>query len=117
MTADAREIRKFGGDLTQLGLRAHDMAVKAVQKTAADITATAKSKAPVDTGNLKNSIGYNFGMSGGEIYAEIGPTAEYGIYQEFGTSKMAPQPFLTPAFDKHVPAFEKAMNQIIDKGL
>lgn len=27
----------------------------------------------------------------------VGPTVEYGIYQELGTSNMPPQPFLFPA--------------------
>lgn len=27
----------------------------------------------------------------------VGPTAKYGVYQELGTSKMKPQPYLFPA--------------------
>jgi HK97 gp10 family phage protein len=57
----------------------------------------AKDKAPVDTGALKNSI---------EAEERSGPLAwwvhdgvEYGIYQELGTSRMAAQPFLTPAVE------------------
>jgi HK97 gp10 family phage protein len=57
----------------------------------------AQDKAPVDTGALKNSL---------EAEERSGPLAwwvhdgvEYGIYQELGTSKMAAQPFLTPAVE------------------
>lgn len=111
---DARELRSLGHDLTKAGLAASTKAVQAINKTAADITADAKSGAPVDTGNLKNSIGYDVSSSAGEVTAEIGPTAEYGHYVEFGTSRMAPQPYLTPAFDRRLPGFEKAMGQLVE---
>lgn len=112
MSADANELRKFGAGLAESGLKAHNRAVQVVQKTAADITADAKSFAPVDTGNLKNSIGYDLFNKGGEVGAEIGPTASYAIHQEFGTSRMAPQPFLNPAFDRHIGNFERAMGKL-----
>ena len=44
--------------------------------------------------------------------AEIGPTAEYGLYQEFGTSVMAAQPFMGPAFDRRVAGYAAALAQI-----
>ena len=118
MSADANEIRKFGADLAESGLKAHNRAVQVVQKVAADVTADAKSFAPVDTGNLKNSIGYDLFNKGGEVGAEIGPTASYAIHQEFGTSRMvAPQPFLNPAFDRHIGNFERAMGKLAGEGL
>jgi HK97 gp10 family phage protein len=33
---------------------------------------------------------------------------EYGVYQEFGTSKMAAQPFLVPAIEAWAEKFYKA---------
>ena len=117
MSADANEIRKFGADLAESGLKAHNRAVQVVQKVAADVTADAKSFAPVDTGNLKNSIGYDLFNKGGEVGAEIGPAASYAIHQEFGTSRMAPQPFLNPAFDRHIDNFERAMGKLAGEGL
>jgi HK97 gp10 family phage protein len=36
----------------------------------------------------------------------VGPCVEYGIYQEFGTSKMAAQPYLTPAVEAIRAKFE-----------
>lgn len=113
---DASELRSLGHDLTGASQRAASKAVQAIKKTAADITSDAKSAAPVDTGNLKNSIGYSLSSSAGEVRAEIGPTAEYGHYVEFGTSNpnYPPQPYLTPAFERRLPGFEKAMGQLID---
>lgn len=112
MSADARELRDLAQDLSKAGQRVHNQAVRVVAKTAADITADAKSFAPVDTGNLKNSIGHDLYNSGGEIGAEVGPTANYGVFQEFGTSRMAPQPFLGPAFDRRIDGFEQAMARL-----
>lgn len=75
------------------------------------VTAQAKSLAPVDFGVLKNSImwrTYNqeggnsegptlISQPGSKLSALVGTAVEYGIYQEFGTRRMKPQPFLRPA--------------------
>lgn len=53
----------------------------------------AREICPVDTGELRDSISVSQSESGAVVYAE----AEHGIYVEFGTYKMAAQPFLVPA--------------------
>lgn len=117
MTADAHEWKNLALDLSQAGQRAHDKAAQAIGKTAADITADAKSYVPVDTGNLKNSIGYDTFNTGGEMGAEIGPTAGYGMHVEMGTSRMAPQPYLAPAFNRRVTGFEQAMSKLAGEAI
>jgi HK97 gp10 family phage protein len=83
---------------------------KAVAKAALDIEAKAKSAAPVDTGNLKNSI----------QASEVGPThwrvtagADYSLYVEMGTVFMAAQPFMGPAVDQVIPVLTQAIRQIV----
>jgi len=49
---------------------------------------------PVDTGNLMRSIAMNSGENWVTVKTETG----YGAYVEFGTSKMAAQPFLAPSY-------------------
>lgn len=103
-------IRQLQADLGELSARAVPVASRAVAKVAHDIEADAKKNAPVDTGNLRNSISTDLGV----LSAEIGPTAEYGAYVEEGTSRMAPQPYLNPAFYKNIPTFNAAMAAIVD---
>ena len=107
-----QEWKNVGLDISKAGQRAHDKAVQVLGKTAADITADAKKYVPVDTGNLKNSIGYDTYNHGDEMLAEIGPTAGYGLHVEAGTSRMAPQPYMAPAFNRRVTGFEQAMSKL-----
>jgi HK97 gp10 family phage protein len=48
--------------------------------------------------------------------AYVAPGVNYAYFQEFGTSKMAAHPFLTPAVEKADEDFEKYMKQIFAEG-
>ena len=86
---------------------------------AINVTAQAKALAPVDTGQLRNSIMYKTPVksgghndSGGEQSkavisvnprigeAYVGANLDHAIYQEFGTRNIPPQPYLRPAIDQ-----------------
>ncbi len=54
---------------------------------------SAKSLCPVDTGRLQSSINVQPGGNTAVISADT----EYAVFVEFGTSKMAAQPYLVPA--------------------
>lgn len=42
---------------------------------------------------------------------------EYGVYQEFGTSRgVPPHPFITPAIERTRPAFEAGWKQVLEQG-
>ena len=68
-----------------------------VHSLAFEVEATAKTLAPVDTGALKNSI--NTKKVKESLY-HVQDGVHYGIYQEYGTSRMAAQPFMTPAIER-----------------
>lgn len=53
----------------------------------------ARALCPVRTGALRNSISAESSGNKAEISAE----KEYGVFVEFGTSKMSPKPFMVPA--------------------
>ena len=59
----------------------------------------AKKLAPVDTGNLRNSITHT--VDDGEPAAYIGTNVEYAPYQELGTINMDATPFLKPPVADH----------------
>lgn len=105
---DAAPVRAMGADLARAGVGAQLKATQVVAKAAHDVEATAKTLAPVDTGALRNSISTSLrGAS-----AEVGPTVNYAPYVEFGTSRMAPQPYMGPAADRVEPGFVAAMEQL-----
>ena len=120
MGIENNEVRKLAAGLTKVGPRTGRLTQMVVRKTARDITRDAKLLAPVDTGNLRASIGHSdlrtVGTSG-DMSVEIGPTANYGIYQELGTSRHAPQPFMGPAADRNRGPFEQAMAQVAEDSL
>jgi HK97 gp10 family phage protein len=80
-----------------------------VAKAALDIEAQAKSKAPVDTGTLKNSIQ---ATKVGTAHWRVVVGADYGMYVEWGTGRMAAQPFLQPAILAVTPTFLRALRTI-----
>ena len=57
------------------------------------VTAAAKANCPVRTGHLRTTIEKN--ASGNTC--EVGTNCEYAGYLEFGTYKMAAQPYMVPA--------------------
>jgi HK97 gp10 family phage protein len=91
---------------------------KSVLALAVKVCAQAKSLVPWKTGRLRNAIMYKGNNAKGSFNDRSGEKADneinvgglpsdkevcvgfnlnYGIYQEFGTRKMKPQPFLRPA--------------------
>lgn len=99
----ANTIRIEGLDDLMAGLerewsQAVTRGAEAVAQTAKKIEATARELAPVGpTGDLRSSIH----TSGTGTFREVGPSARYGRFVEFGTFKDAPQPFMWPAADRH----------------
>jgi HK97 gp10 family phage protein len=113
---DFSQVNRLAFDIGKVTAEAQVLASKAVRKTLFDIEADAKQLAPVDTGNLRNSISSDITGDGrhGAMSAEIGPTAEYGVYQEYGTSTQPGQPFLGPAYDRRAPALEAMLGRLAD---
>lgn len=115
---DVSDINRLATSFAQSAHNVGPLAQAVVRKTTLDVEADAKAFAPVDTGNLKGSIGHSdlrtVGQSG-TLEAEVGPTAAYGEYVELGTSRMAPRAFLGPALDRRTPAFVQAMEQLAER--
>jgi HK97 gp10 family phage protein len=71
----------------------------------ADMKDIAQSLVRVRTGHLQSTIYYR--VSG--MVLEFGATADYASYNEFGTWRMTPQPYLRPAIDSQLPTLADAM--------
>ena len=87
---------------------------KIVEALAFEVERDAKQRAPVRTGNLRNSIhtktkkgstlraatfAVDIPSPSGKIIAVVGSGANYAAYVEYGTHKMAARPFLGPAVE------------------
>ena len=105
---DFDEVARLTVDLGHAGARTIKDAAVAIDVAARTCERDAKIFAPVDTGNLRNSITSD--VRG--LTAEIGPSAEYAAHVEFGTSRMAPQPYMGPAAGRAGELLMKAMQGI-----
>lgn len=76
-----------------------------------------------DTGNLRNSIRYEVHGKGKEVYGVVGSTqkdldyAVYAVYTEYGTTKMAPRPWLRPNMQKNNDWIRKSIANAVAKSL
>ena len=71
----------------------------------------AESTVPVDTGYLQSSISAD---TDGE-FCEAEASAEYAQYVEYGTWKMAAQPYFTPAIEAGLAAFQAAAQEALNE--
>jgi HK97 gp10 family phage protein len=95
----------------------------AVRAGAKPILTAAKANVPVDTGNLKKSLGTTKRKTEDKniVRFSISPRRGgnsdgfYGHMIEFGTSKMVAQPFLRPAFENQDNESIKAVSEYLAK--
>lgn len=80
-----------------------------IQKTADNIVKGAQDRAPVRTGALRDSI-HKEG-SGNDTRVTVG--VPYGVYVEYGTSRMGARPFLWPALEAERPIYLAAWRAIL----
>lgn len=113
MDADVSQIVDLAVDLDRIAGGVGANVAKVVRKSAADVEAHAKARTPVDTGYLRSSIGSDHGRDGNLTYSDIGPTANYGSYVEFGTHRAGPQPYMMPAADKVAPSFVAGVEAVM----
>ena len=114
MKIDTSQFDQVGRDIAVNAGKVGAKAALAFRKTILDIEADAKNLAPVDTRALKNSIGHDITGDGrfNRMAGEVGGTVDYEIYQELGTSTQPGKPHLAPAFDRRVPGFLSAVEQL-----
>lgn len=103
VTLDTRALDKLAASLNMETDRV-------IASAAFQVEAEAKSRAPVDTGALKNSIHTERKKAG--LYW-VADGVEYGIYQEFGTHRMSAHPFMMPAVEKVRKQLDRMFAEIV----
>ncbi|MFN2636906.1 MAG: HK97 gp10 family phage protein [Gemmatimonadaceae bacterium] len=139
---DTSELDGLIVDFAAAGPKAEGLTRLVIKKVAFDTVAGAQARVPVDTSNLKNSIGPDLDDDG--MGFEAGPTANYGAAIEFGSEPHvikaknakalfwpgaehpvkqvnhpgnAPQPYMRPAFEQAVEPIDKVMGQVGEKAI
>lgn len=88
--------------------------LKALEECGMIAEGYAKELAPVDTGNLRNSISHTVDDSGYSAY--IGSNISYAAFQELGTVKMKAHPFLKPAIANHESTYRGIIEDELKNG-
>lgn len=81
-----------------------------ILQAASNTARNAKIFAPKDTGFLKRSIQWRVRDRG--LIGIVEALANYARWVEFGTESQRDQPFLGPAFDIEVAAFDRELRRI-----
>lgn len=103
MTAwDFNELTALSETLAGVAGRVNPAVTKALVAGGEEIRDLAADIAEKDTGTMADSIESTLIIGGGgaDAAVEVGPTAFWGRYNEHGTAKMPPRPFMGPAADQ-----------------
>lgn len=79
-------------------------ALEIIGNKAADYAA---GLAPVDTGNLRNSLTSEVDSADKSVI--IGTPVEYAPFVEYGTSRQRAQPYLRPAVENHMDEYKRIL--------
>lgn len=90
---------------------------KEVDRSGSNIQRVAKFNAPVDTGDLRNSLTKEMERSISTPTAEVFSLLPYADDVEVGTSRQRAQPYLFPALNQEIPKLEKSINDIMRREL
>lgn len=132
---------RYESNINNIIKRLNENEERALTAVGIYIRGEAQVRAPVDTGNLRDSIDYRVMDSRKSVI--IGTNVEYAPYVEFGTGRYAkggggrktpwvyknrkgqwvwtvgqrPQPYLTPAFEENKQNIRKLLAQELGRGL
>lgn len=87
-----------------------EQAGKVVKNNTERLKASAKAKAPVDTGFLKNHITSSYPN---RLEGHVKSEAAYSGYQEYGTRFQTGTPHIRPALQEIEPQFKQDMTDVL----
>lgn len=90
--------------------KAMEQSSQVIRNNTERLKASAQSKAPVDTGFLKNHITSSYPD---RLEGHVKSEAAYSGYQEYGTRFQTGKPFMRPALREIEPQFKKDMTDVM----
>ena len=90
--------------------KAMEQSSKVIRNNTERLKASAKAKAPVDTGFLKNHITSSYPN---RLEGHVKSEAAYSGYQEYGTRFQTGTPHIRPALQEIEPQFKQDMNDVL----
>ena len=103
--------RKVQREIQQIGSRANKLAREFLNNQTIDVIRTSKDVVPVKTGQLQTSIR----SKGGGMKYVVEPNTVYAKFVHDGTSRMAGRPFMTWAYDKQKPVFDREARELLER--
>jgi len=113
MTVDVDGIAAARQTFRRLPPGTLDRVEVATRKAGLDVVRNARQRAPYDTGALRSSITSQVTRTRGAVEARVGPTVHYARFLEEGTSRIAPRPYMRPAFDSVRRGYVDAVRQAV----
>lgn len=95
VTYDEAKIRSFENGMKAFRQVLAPQVKRILVENGKEVFRRAKEDVPVDTGNLRDHIFYEELENGIRIFTR---DVIYDVFVEYGTRKMAAQPFMTPAY-------------------
>jgi len=105
---------ELNADLTKIAGSLDKAVAEGLAEAAEKIKDDAKEFAPVDTGALQKSIRRS---DVSLINPKTGREVDYAAYQEFGTSRTPPQPYMRPALEKNREGIRRILTKKILEAL
>ena len=90
--------------------KAMEQSSQVIRNNTERLKASAKAKAPVDTGFLKNHITSSYPN---RLEGHVKSEAAYSGYQEYGTRFQTGTPHIRPALQEIEPQFKQDMNNVL----
>ena len=110
-------VRKLQQAVTDFEGRIDKESIKVLRQAAVRVRRRQKELAPVEDGDLKRSITYRIRGTRWRRTAEIGPKLgeKYPMYQEFGTARMAPNPYVQPSIEGEAERIADGLDGIVSR--
>lgn len=92
-----------------------DAQARAAERTGAWAAEQARALAPVDSGELRDSITYEVRRTASSLAIVVLAGADHALYVELGTSRMSAQPYLRPVLDRIGAQYQQFLAEEIRK--